>query len=341
MGAKSRICNGDFMHDAVPMVEIIRGGRLESTHSGHAVICNGAGEVLRAWGDPTTMIYPRSSCKMIQALPLVESGVGAELTDAHLALACASHQGAALHTDLVRRWLSDLGLGEPDLRCGAHVPYGTAAHDALIRADEKPCQIHNNCSGKHTGFLMMTQAMRAGPEYTDPGHPLQHAILQATNEVTGQTSPGFGIDGCSAPNHACTIHGLARAMAAFAVARDDGDARARAMHRLTRAMYAHPDLVAGETRACTDLMRAVTAPVALKTGAEAVFTAILPSLGLGVAVKIADGGTRAAEAVITGLLTHLGVLDAAHPAAQKRLGGAQRNWRGLVTGHTQLATDLF
>jgi L-asparaginase II len=329
------------MQNAIPMVEVIRGGRVESIHHGHAVICNGAGEIVQAWGNPSAIIYPRSSCKMIQALPLMESGVGALLSDAQVALACASHQGAPVHTGLVTRWLADLNLGERDLRCGAHEPYDPDARNALIRANEKPCQIHNNCSGKHTGFLMMTKAMKAGPEYTDIDHPLQQAILQVTHEVTGEVSPGFGIDGCSAPNHACTIHGLARAMGAFAAARDTGDSRARAMQRLTRAMYANPVLIAGEGKACTELMRAVNAPATLKYGAEAVYTGILPSRGLGLAVKAADGSARAAETIMTGLLIHLGLLDAHHPAAQKRLGGPQRNWRGLVTGHLQLVSGLF
>lgn len=329
------------MGNAVKMVEVLRGGRLESEHAGHAVICNGAGEVVRAWGNPDAVIYPRSSCKMIQALPLLESGVGRDLSPAHLAMACASHQGAAVHTDFVARWLADLGLGEADLRCGAHEPYDIAARDGLIRAGDKPCQIHNNCSGKHAGFVMLTKAMKAGPDYVEPDHPLQQAILQATHEVTGEVSPGYGIDGCAAPNHACTVHGLARAMGAFAHAKDTGDARQRAMHRLTNAMYAHPDLVAGESRACTELMRAVRVPVSLKTGAEAVFTAILPTLGLGIALKITDGGTRAAEAMIAGLLCNLGVLDAAHPAAQRRLGGTMRNWRGMETGHLRLVDGLI
>jgi L-asparaginase II len=329
------------MQNAVPMVEVIRGGRVESLHAGHAVICDGAGAVLRAWGDPGAVIFPRSSCKMIQALPLMESGVGIALTDAHLALACASHQGAAIHTDRVTRWLADLGLGEADLRCGSHEPDDREARDGLIRAGQTPCQIHNNCSGKHTGFLMLSQAMKAGPEYTEPDHPLQQTILQVTNEVTGEASPGFGIDGCSAPNHACSIHGLARAMAAFAVATEAGDARQRAMHRLARAMYTHPELVAGEGRACTELMRAVSEPVALKTGAEGVYTAILPTRGLGIAVKIADGNARGAEAVITGLLIDLGVLSAGHPAARRRLGGAKHNWRGIETGHVQLIGGLI
>jgi L-asparaginase II len=340
--AQNRACvTGDCMENAVKMVEIIRGGRVESSHMGHAVICNGAGDVIRSWGNPDAVIFPRSSCKMIQALPLLESGVGRDLTPAHLAMVCASHQGAAVHTEFVARWLADLGLAEGDLRCGAHEPSDIPARDGLIRAGDAPCQIHNNCSGKHTGFLMMTQGLKAGPEYVDPDHPLQQAILTVTNEVTGEASPGYGIDGCSAPNHACSVHGLARAMGAFATATDTGDARQRAMHRLTQAMYAHPDLVAGETRACTELMRAVHVPVALKTGAEAVYTAILPTLGLGIAVKIADGGFRASEAFITGLLAHLGVLDANHPAALKRLGGPTHNWRGMETGMVQLVDGVI
>ena len=329
------------MENAVKMIEILRGGRVESSHMGHAVICNGHGEVIRSWGNPDAVIFPRSSCKMIQALPLLESGVGRDLTPAHLAMACASHQGAAIHTEFVARWLHDLGLAESDLRCGAHEPGDIPARDGLIRANEKPCQIHNNCSGKHTGFLMLTQAMKAGPDYVDPDHPLQQAILTVSNEVTQEISPGYGIDGCAAPNHACTVHGLARAMGAFAQATETGDTRSRAMHRLALAMRTHPDLVSGETGACTQLMRATTTPVTVKYGAESVYTAILPTLGLGVALKIVDGGPRASEAMITGLLTYLGVLEAQHPAALRRLGGTMRNWRSMETGSVRLVHGLI
>jgi L-asparaginase II len=318
---------------AVPMVDLWRGDRLESRHTGHAVIAD-AGGVVAAWGNPDAVIYPRSSCKMIQALPLLESGVGRGLGPAQLALACASHNGAGIHVQAVARWLADLGLGESDLRCGCHEPSDRDERDRLIRADEAPCQIHNNCSGKHAGFLMLNRHLGGGAEYVDPAHPVQQAVRQAFVEVTGEDSPGFGIDGCSAPNFATTVSGLARAMARFAAA-TDSDARGRAMIALRQAMAAHPEMVAGEGRSCTELMRAMDG-VAIKTGAEAVFVAMLPRSGRGIALKITDGGTRAAEAAIVALLAREGELDLSHPAAVKRLGPL-RNWRGLRVGETRLA----
>lgn len=321
-----------------PMVELWRGGLLESTHAGHAVIW-GPGGIEASWGDPSAVIFPRSSCKMIQALPLIETGAAdaVGLTPAHLAFACASHQGEARHVKLAADWLSVIGLGEPDLRCGAHEPYDREERNRLIKTDESPCQLHNNCSGKHCGFLTVTRHLGAGPEYVEVDHPLQQMIRQTTEEVAGETVAGYGIDGCSAPNFAMTVAGLARAMQSFAAAREDGDARTRAMHRLTTAMATYPELVAGEGRACTELMRAMGHSVALKTGAEAVFVAILPEQKRGIALKIVDGGTRGSEAAITALLVRSGVLDRDHPAAQKRLGGMQRNWRGLETGWVQAA----
>jgi len=323
---------------AVPMIELWRGGMLESVHAGHAVIW-AKGGIQAAWGDPEAVIFPRSSCKMLQALPLLESGAAdaAGLTEAQLALSCASHQGAKIHTDMVTSWLADLGMTEADLRCGSHMPNDPEAKKGLICSDTAPCQIHNNCSGKHSGFLTWTRHAKAGPEYVEVDHPLQKAIKLAFEEVTGETSPGYGIDGCSAPNFATSVAGLARAMAFFAAANPEGDARSRAAARLTRAMAAYPELVAGEGRACTDLMRAMGGRVAVKTGAEAVFVAILPDQQTGIALKIVDGGTRGAEAAIVALLVKLGALPAAHPVVAQYLTGAQKNWRGIVTGEMRLA----
>ncbi|MFN3577616.1 MAG: asparaginase, partial [Tabrizicola sp.] len=153
----------------------------------------------------------------------------------------------------------------------------------------------------------------------------------------GETVAGGGVDGCSAPNFAMSVAGLARAMAAFATAREGHGAREDAMYRLTRAMAAHPELVSGEGRACTELMRAMGGRVALKGGAEAVHVGIVPEKGLGIALKVVDGGERGSQAAIAALLVRLGVLDPAHPEAVKRMAGIQRNWRGLETGFLRLA----
>ena len=324
---------------AAEMVGLWRGGMLESRHAGHAVICDEKGNIVEAWGEPEAVIFPRSSCKMLQALPLIESGAAdaVGLTDAHLALACASHKGAAIHTDRVTRWLSDLGLSESDLRCGPQLPDDPEARKALVCSAATPCQIHNNCSGKHTGFLTLTRHLRAGPEYIDPAHPVQIAVKSAFEEVTGLISPGFGIDGCSAPNFATTVHGLARAMAFFAAANPEGPARQRAAARLTGAMTAYPELVSGEAGASTAFMRAMGGKVAVKSGVEGIFVAILPERKLGVALKIVDGGSRGSEAAITALLLRLGVLEAGHPVVARYLSGPQLNRRGMVTGELRLA----
>jgi L-asparaginase II len=330
------------MSQPVPLTEIWRGPMAESVHLGHAVICDAGGSIVEAWGNPSEAILPRSSSKMIQALPLITSGAADAqgLTTEQLALACASHNGAAIHTGRVARWLSDLGLTDDDFRCGAHDPQDKEAHKALLCSGTSPCQVHNNCSGKHAGFLTLNRHLGGGPDYIAPDHPVQRAVLEAFETVTRETSPFYGIDGCSAPNHASSLHGMARAMAWFAGASESGDAAERAAVRLWQAMVAHPALVAGEGRACTELMRACSEPVALKTGAEAFFIAILPQRKLGVALKIADGGTRGAECAIASILVRLGVLDPAHPAALKYRNAPIVNWRGVETGMIRPAAAL-
>jgi len=323
---------------AQAMIELWRGGMLESIHAGHAVIY-GPGGIEAAWGDPEQVIFPRSSCKMIQALPLIESGAAAAagLSERQLALSCASHSGASLHTHAVADWLEALGMSEADLRCGSHMPQDREENKRLTCSDEAPCQLHNNCSGKHAGFLTLNRHIGGGSEYVEVDHPIQVAIKQAFEEVVEETSPGYGIDGCSAPNFACTVTGLARAMQFFAAANPEGTKREAAAARLARAMAAFPEMVAGERRACTKLMRAMGGRVAVKTGAEAVFVAILPEQKRGIALKIVDGGTRASEAAITALLVKLGALDPAHPVVEDLIPSVQKNWRGLVTGQMRVA----
>jgi L-asparaginase II len=331
------------MTNPVILSEIWRGTLPESVHRGHVVICEAGGDIVQSWGDPNAVILPRSSAKMIQALPLIESGAADAqgLSTRQLALSCASHNGAHIHTSSVKSWLDDLGLGEADLRCGAHMPVDSEAHDSLIRAYEKPNQLHNNCSGKHAGFLTLTRHLEAGPEYVDPEHPVQKACLEAFESVTGEDSPGFAIDGCSAPNFMTSLHGMARAMAYFAAAEDGVDTRQTAARRLWQAMVAHPELVAGEGRSCTGLMRACSEPVAVKTGAEGFYVAIIPGRKLGVALKIVDGATRGAECAIAAILVKLGVLAADHPVTRDFMNVPVTNCRGMTVGMIKPAATLL
>ena len=325
------------MTTAIPMVEQWRGPFLESVHHGHAVVCDDTGDIVHAWGDPSQLVLPRSSAKMIQALPLIESGAAKNfsLTTQQLALSCASHQGARLHVDHVNSWLKDLELADSDLRCGAQTTRDVSYQADMIRDDTPTCQVHNNCSGKHAGFLTLTRHLGAGPEYLEIDHPLQIAIREAWERVTEETIAGFGIDGCSAPNFVTTLHGVARAMATFAASPTDAPAG-----RLTRAMALHPELVAGEGRACTNLMRAMDGKVTVKTGAEGFFIAIIPEKKMGIALKIADGATRASECALAAILVKLGVLQPDHLETRKYLNAPIANWRGVHTGWQRAAPPL-
>ena len=328
------------MSNPVDFVELWRGGMLESVHQGHAVVVDAAGEIVHSWGDPHAIVYPRSSAKMLQALPMVESGVADRfgLTSQHLALASASHSAAAIHTDRVQRWIADLDLSDDAFRCGPNWPMDEAARNAMIKTDATPCRYHNECSGKHCGFLTMTKANGWGPEYVEVDHPLQVLIKTTFEEVTGEDSPAWGIDGCSAPNFATSILGMGRAMAKYACA--GSDTRGSAMVRLREAMMAHPELVANDDRACTQLMRAAKGKGAFKTGAEGYFVAILPELRLGVALKVVDGAQRARDCAIAAVLCKLGVLDPNDPAVQAYRNPDLKNFAGLVTGDMRPAAAL-
>ncbi len=331
------------MNTAVPLCEVWRGPLVESVHFGHAVICDDTGNIVKSWGNPQAVIYPRSSSKMIQALPLVASGAAAKfgLRSHHLALSCASHNGAYIHTDLAQSWLKTMGMTDDDFRCGPQMPRDLEARSDLAAQHANPCQVHNNCSGKHCGFLTLGKHLGGDAEYIDPMHPVQVAVLDAFETVTDLTSPGYGIDGCSAPNSATTMQAMARAMAWFASAHDRSDAMSNAAVMLRDAMMEHPELVAGEGRACTELMRAARGKVALKTGAEGFFIAIIPDQKLGVAVKITDGATRASECAIATILVGLGVLDQRDPAVVKFMNAPITNRRDIHCGDIRPSAELL
>ena len=324
------------------MCEIWRGSYLESVHTGMAVICDKDGEISHQWGDPNALILPRSSAKMMQAIPLIISGaekkfsIGEDL----LALACASHNAAEIHLSRVLGWLSHLGFSETDLRCGPQPSKDPYVKKQMLEKGQSPCQIHNNCSGKHAGFLSVSRHLNAGPEYTDPDHPVQIMVMDVFQELTQNKVDGITIDGCSAPNPAIPLYSLAKAMSWFATAHKRDDQLSKAALKLRNAMVNYPELVAGDLRACTNLMKACEKKAILKTGAEGVFVAILPELEKGIALKIFDGGTRASECAIASLLIQLGVLNPNHPTALEYTHAPILNWRKIQTGMMK-ASNLF
>lgn len=316
------------------LVEVTRGDRVESTHRGAIAVCDAAGGISVAVGDIEAPVYPRSSLKPVQALPLIESGAAARyaLGSEEIALACASHSGEPQHTSRVAAWQAKIGCSVADLACGAHRPMHEATANEMVARGERWTPLHNNCSGKHTGF--MTVARRLGAPvagYELPDHPVQRLVAQTFSELSGVPGPlPYGIDGCTVPNFVVPLRALALAMARIADPGKLAPERADACRRIVSAMTAHPELVAGTGRPCTRLMRQAPA-VAVKTGAEGVFVAILPSLGLGAALKIEDGAGRAAETAIAALLISLGAMPD-EGAAQELAHVPVLNTRGRPVG---------
>jgi L-asparaginase II len=316
------------------LVEITRGALVESIHRGSIAIADAEGAIRFALGDIEAPVYPRSALKPIQALPLIESGAAEAfgLSDEEVALACASHSGEPMHTERVAAWLARIGCGESDLACGPQAPRYEPALDAMIRRGDKPTRIHNNCSGKHAGFLTLARHWNvavAGYERID--HPVQQAVATSLRVLSGVEELAWGVDGCAAPNFALPLAGFARALAKLAGGRTKGAAR------ILRSMIAHPELVGGTGRACTGLIRTAAGRAAVKTGAEGVYAGIVPKRGLGIALKIDDGATRAAETAIAAILDKLGVLAG---GAREFLHAPILNTRGATVGERRQAPAL-
>jgi L-asparaginase II len=328
------------------VVEALRGERVESAHRGSGAVVDAEGRIVFAFGDAERPIFPRSAVKALQALPLVESGAAdaLSLTDAELALAVASHSGEPEHVALVIGMLAKAGAGERDLCCGAHWPIAAAAQQALASQRLQPSQVHNNCSGKHAGFLCLAAANSwdfAG--YIEPTHPVQGAVKAALEDMLGETLDDSrrAIDGCSIPTYAASLLGLARGFARFASGIGLSPERAKAARRLRQAVRENPFYVAGSGRFDFEFMTRFGVKVFTKTGAEGVFCAALPHEGLGLAVKADDGAGRAAEVMIASLILRFGGFDEAERAAADRFVRPKlTNWRGIEAGVLRPAGPL-
>ncbi len=299
--------------DKPVVIEVTRGNMIESRHVGAAAVMKIDGSVVEAWGDIDTPVMARSAIKPLQAIPLVESGAADRfgLTDMHLSLACASHNGEPRHVEAVRAWLGSIGLGESDLECGAHAPTRLPIFEAFVRSGAPLTAAFNNCSGKHTGFLA-TAVHKGEPTrgYIRRDHPVQQRLLGIYEQLAqcDLTRAPLGIDGCGIPTVGVPLRHMALAMANLANPARLPEARAKAIRRIRTAMNAEPFYMAGTGRFCTRINGALKDVAQVKTGAEGVYCGMLPTLGLGVALKIWDGNGRAAEVALATILRHLGVL---------------------------------
>jgi L-asparaginase II len=320
------------------LVEVWRGALVESVHRGAVAVVDADGATVLALGDIDKPVYPRSAVKPLQALALVESGA-VDLYgfgDEEIALACASHGGEPAHVAVADRMLGRAGLDVSGLACGAHWPSHQPSSQALARAGLGPSALHNNCSGKHAGFLCAARAMKLDHRgYVAPTHPLQREVKAAIDSLAGIAgSPDFcAIDGCSVPTWAVPLRNLALAFARFATGRELPPQRSAAAARIRTACSAKPYYVAGTGRFCTQAMEQFGERVLVKTGAEGMFCGALPAHGLGIAVKCDDGGARAAEVMMAAVITRLMPLGAAGRAVLERFANpALRNWNGIEVG---------
>lgn len=320
------------------LAEVLRGDQVESRHRGAVVVCDAAGGRVLALGDVEAPVFPRSAVKAIQALPLVETGAADAFGfgNRELALACASHDGEPDHAALAQSMLERAGLGERDLECGVHWPTAQDAALDLARQGARPSQLHNNCSGKHSGFLctcVHEGISHAG--YVKAQHRLQDMVREAMESVTGaKHDPAHsGIDGCSIPTYAIPLTSLALGFARMASGEGLPPQRAAAARRLFAACMAEPFFVAGTDRADTALMRTAPGRIMVKIGAEGVYCGAIPELGLGFALKCEDGAKRAAEAIVARLLEILLRGDEALAARLEVLANPIfRNWNGIHVG---------
>lgn len=327
------------------LAKVFRGETVESIHRGHLLIIDGAGREIANFGDAETVAFIRSSAKPFQVLPFLLSGGAGYFGfgEKEIALACASHSGEEMHTTLAAEMLEKVGLTESDLRCGTHLPFNEKRAEEMIREQEKPTQLHNNCSGKHSAMLAFAKLIDADVQTYDLiENPIQQAILEMISRFTETPKDKIpvAIDGCCAPNFALSVRAMAKGFLKLVLPPEDFEEDLKtACRRVCEAMMNYPELVGGTERLDTLLMQHGHHEFISKIGAEGVWLcAVLPSekfpQGLGIAMKIEDGDDKRARAVISvEVLQQLGIFDASILKDYSPL--PIKNRRGEIVGKTE------
>ena len=329
------------------LVEVVRGALNESRHRGAVAVVDADGATVLALGEVERQVYPRSAVKPLQALPLIESGAADRygFGDEELALASASHGGEPTHVEVAARMLARAGLDPAALECGAHWPSHQPSSQALARSGGAPSALHNNCSGKHAGFVCV--ACAAGVDhrgYVAAEHLVQREVRAAVEDLTGIAvgADVCGIDGCSIPTWAVPLNRLAHAFAKFGTGRSLAPERTKAAARLRAACAAQPYYVAGTDRFCSEIMKLFGARVLVKTGAEGVFCGALPEQGIGIALKCDDGATRAAEVAMAAMIARfLPLTEDERGALERFMRPRLKNWNGIEVGDLRPTSELL
>ncbi len=327
-----------WFQKAEPLVYATRADGIETVQGGHFVVVDGEnGAVVAQAGVPDLPAFPRSSAKLIQGLPLVESGAASayDLSAAHLSVACASHFGEQGHVDLVRSWLEHIGCTADDLVCGADWPMHPEARVEVISSGATRTSLHHNCSGKHSGFLTVCRHEGwAVAGYDDPDHPAQKRYASNLLALSGAAEADikWGVDGCALPTPVLPMVDMARALASFARP-DAGTARGQAQTRLLDAIAAHPWYIAGTGHFSVALARETKGRIIAKMGADGYYATVIRDKGWGMTLKMLDGISDVQDAALFAVLDRLGVLSdderaILEPVALKPI----HNSRGAVVG---------
>jgi len=327
------------------LIEVTRGPLVESRHRGALAIARPDGSLVLAMGDVSSNVFPRSAIKALQSLQLIESGTAERFSfgDEEIALSCASHTGTQRHVSVAARMLNKIGLEEGDLRCGVHPPLGAKANKCLCRSGGEPTQLHNNCSGKHAGMLAVARHLNEPLEdYYATSHPVQQRVHALLRELSGLElgADTLGFDGCSLPNWAMPLQTMAHVFAKMVTGEGMSIARKAAFDTIFKACWNEPELIAGPSRTDTLVLSAWPEQVFIKTGAEGVYCGGFPQLGLGFALKVDDGATRAsagsAMAVVEHFLGFEGSTTLSPHAPRKVL----KSWNGATVGEVHSSSEL-
>lgn len=328
----------------VPITVAYRGGHPENIHHGSVAVVNARGELLASVGDVASPLFTRSALKPFQAMPLIAQAADRyALSDADVALLCASHSGEPMHVERAAALLAKIGAGEASLACGSHVPFFFGVNGLAPEPGARFNRLHHNCSGKHTGMLLLAHALGAPQAgYLDPAHPVQQQIAASVCHFSGVPVDQLvqGTDGCSAPNYALPLRSLAHAFARLTLEEPD-PVYGHAPQRVARAMSRHPELVSGQGRNDLALMRAGHGDWVSKVGADGVQVLASFSRGIAIAAKVSDGLLPPLMVAFVSALEQLGWLDGESRAALSSLiPPPLKNAAGIEVGEMRAVLEL-